>query len=69
VLRKLPPVTFHALRHSHASALIAAGVDPVSVSKRLGHGSPAITLSLYSHLFTNTDGRAAAAIDAALGAN
>ena len=35
---------FHALRHSHASALIAAGIDIVTVSRRLGHGSPAITL-------------------------
>lgn len=65
--RKLPKVTFHALRHSHASALISAGLDVVSVSRRLGHASPALTLSVYSHLFTNTDDKAAAAIDAALG--
>lgn len=65
--RKLPKVTFHALRHSHASALIAAGLDVVAVSRRLGHASPALTLSVYSHLFRNDDGKAAAAIDAALG--
>jgi integrase len=64
--RKLPRVTFHALRHSHASALIAAGLDVVAVSRRLGHASPALTLSVYSHLFQNCDDRAAAAIDAAL---
>jgi len=64
--RKLPKVTFHALRHSHASALIAAGLDVVAVSRRLGHASPALTLSVYSHLFVNTDQKAAAAIDAAL---
>lgn len=64
--RKLPRVTFHALRHGHASALIAAGLDVVAVSRRLGHASPALTLSVYSHLFTNTDDKAAAAIDAAL---
>jgi integrase len=36
-IRKLdvPPVKFHALRHSHASALIACGLDIVKVSKRL----------------------------------
>ncbi len=34
--RKLPRVMFHALRHSRASALIAAGVDIVTVSRRLG---------------------------------
>lgn len=64
--RQLPKVTFHALRHSHASALIAAGLDVVSVSRRLGHASPALTLAVYSHLFKNTDDTAAAAIDAAL---
>lgn len=67
--RKLPKVSFHALRHSHASALIAAGLDVVSVSRRLGHASPALTLNVYSHLFENRDDRAAAAIDAALDGN
>lgn len=65
--RKLPKVTFHALRHSHASALIAAGLDVVAVSRRLGHASPALTLSVYSHLFSTNDEKAAAAIDAAIG--
>ncbi len=64
--RKLPKVTFHALRHSHASALIAAGLDVVAVSRRLGHASPALTLSTYSHLFKKSDHQAAKAIDAAL---
>jgi integrase len=67
--RKLPRVMFHALRHSHASALIAAGVDIVTVSKRLGHGSPAITLGVYAHLFNRTDALAAQAIERALGSN
>jgi integrase len=58
--RKLPRVMFHALRHTHASALIASGQDVVSVSKRIGHSSPAITLRVYSHLFS-TAGDAAAA--------
>lgn len=65
---KIPAVTFHAFRHSHASALIAAGVDIVTVSRRLGHGSPTITLGIYAHLFKNTDTAAAAAIETALGA-
>ena len=65
--RNLPKVTFHALRHSHASALIAAGLDVVAVSRRLGHASPALTLSVYSHLFVSKDSEAAAAIDAVIG--
>lgn len=63
----LPRVRFHALRHSHASALIAAGVDVVTVSRRLGHGSPTITLNVYSHLFAETDITAAAAIERVIG--
>jgi integrase len=61
--------TFHALRHTHASALIAAGVDVVTVSRRLGHSSPNITLGVYGHLFGQTDNTAAAAIGKVLGAN
>src|SRR5262245_34768480 len=59
-------VTFHALRHTHASQLIDAGVDIVTISKRLGHANPSVTLSVYAHLFRNDDSKAAAAINAAL---
>lgn len=61
----LPAVTFHALRHIHASQLIAAGLDAVTVSKRLAHTNTAITLKVDSHLFTNSDERAAQVVDAA----
>jgi len=62
----LPEVTFHNLRHSHASQLIDAGVDIVTISKRLGHAKPDITLRIYAHLFRESDAKAAAAINAAL---
>jgi integrase len=62
----MPDVTFHALRHSHVSQLIDAGVDIVTISKRLGHAKPDITLRIYAHLFQKDDGKAAAAINAAL---
>jgi integrase len=65
--KKLPPVMFHALRHSHASALIAAGLDVLSISRRLGHGSPTVTLTVYGHKFENKDDAAAKAIEAAMG--
>ncbi len=64
----LPGVMFHALRHSHASALIASGVDVVTVIRRLGHASPAITLSVYAHRFGATDAAAAQAMAAMLSA-
>jgi integrase len=50
-IKRVPPVVFHSLRHTHASALIKAGIDVVSVSRRLGHSSPVITLKVYAHLF------------------
>jgi integrase len=62
----LPAVMFHALRHTHASALIASGLDVVTVSRRLGHGSPTVTLTVYAHLFQKTDLTAASAIEATL---
>jgi integrase len=57
--------TLHSLRHTHASTLIASGLDVLTISRRLGHGSPAITLTVYGHLF-RTDDRAAAVMDAAM---
>jgi integrase len=62
----MPEVTWHALRHTHASQLIDAGVDVVTIAKRLGHSSPNITLSVYAHLFRDNDAKAAQAINEAL---
>jgi len=66
VSRGLPQVMFHALRHTHASALIAAGVDAVKISRRLGHADPTVTLRNYAHLFDKLDTSAASAIELAL---
>jgi len=46
----LPHLTFHGLRHSHASLLIASGVDIKTVSARLGHASTSFTLDVYGHV-------------------
>jgi integrase len=62
----MPHITLHALRHSHASQLIASGLDILTISRRLGHGSPTITLNVYGHLFANTDDRAASIMEQAL---
>lgn len=51
--------TLHSLRHFHASQLIAAGVDVVAVSKRLGHSNPSVTLRIYAHLYAPKDDQAA----------
>jgi integrase len=62
-IRRVGHSVSFACRHSHASALIAAGIDVVSVSRRLGHSSPVITLRTYAHQFDSTDTRAAEAIE------
>jgi integrase len=46
-----PAPTFHDLRHTHASALIAQGWDIEEVSARLGHASVATTQRIYVHAF------------------
>jgi integrase len=48
---KLRHVTIHSLRHTFASALIQQGRPITEVSHLLGHKTPAITLSVYSHWF------------------
>lgn len=62
---KLPDVTLHAWRHTHVSQLIASGLDIVTISRRIGHANPSITLTVYAHLFSNTDERAAEIVEAA----
>ena len=47
----LPAPTFHDLRHTHASALIAQGWDIAEVSARLGHSSVATTMRIYAHQY------------------
>jgi hypothetical protein len=40
--------------------------DVLTVSRRLGHGSPVVILMTYGHLFEKTDTAAASAIEAAM---
>ena len=54
--------TFHDLRHSHASILIADGWRPDQVKDRLGHGSIRTTLDTYGHLFPGHDDEQLAAL-------
>jgi len=64
-----PEITLHSLRHTHASMLIASGMDVLTISRRLGHGSPTITLKVYGHLIAGTDDRAAQIMERAFGSN
>jgi integrase len=43
-------ITLHGFRHSHASALFAAGVSLKQVQTRLGHQDAQTTLNVYAHV-------------------
>jgi hypothetical protein len=47
----LEAVTFHALRHSSASLLVAEGVNAKVIQTRLGHSDVRTTLQVYGHLY------------------
>ena len=59
----LPPIRFHDLRHSNATALIQAGVNPRVVQQRLGHSDVNITLNTYTHVLPDMDMDAAEKLD------
>ncbi|TFJ93635.1 site-specific integrase [Lentibacillus salicampi] len=46
----VPKITFHDLRHTHATMLLKLGENPKIVSERLGHARTSITLDIYSHV-------------------
>lgn len=45
--RRISP---HALRHTHASLLLAEGIDIDSISRRLGHTDSKVTKEIYIHM-------------------
>lgn len=47
---KITPISFHGLRHTHASTLIVSGVSLQSIAARLGHSNTATTQKVYLHL-------------------
>ena len=49
----LPDMRLHDLRHSHVSLLWANHVPIPEISKRIGHSSPAQTMTTYAHIFDN----------------
>lgn len=51
----LPHIHPHLFRHTMASMLIYHHIDPVSVSKRLGHSQVSTTTDLYAHIIEEAD--------------
>ena len=65
ILRRagIKSIRFHDLRHSHATLLLEAGVNPKVVSERLGHSSVAFTLDTYGHVMSGMQEDAAERLD------
>ena len=53
-------VRLHDLRHTNATLLMAAGVNPRVVGDRLGHTRVSVTLDTYSHVTPSVEAEAAA---------
>ena len=64
-LDKREAVSFHALRHSAASLMVAAGVPVLDVARVLGHSTLAVTMR-YAHFAPESGRRAADALGKAL---
>ncbi len=59
----LKDIRIHDLRHTHATLMLKAGVNPKVVSERLGHASISITLDIYSHVLPGMQEAAAEKFD------
>jgi integrase len=62
----VPQIRFHDLRHTCATLLLSARVNPKVVSEMLGHASVSITLDIYSHVILDMQQDAAAVMAALL---
>lgn len=51
----LPHIYPHKFRHTQASLLYALGVDPITISKRLGHKQVSTTQNIYAHMVAKAD--------------
>ena len=56
----IPHIRFHDLRHTAATLLLSARVNPKVVSELLGHASVSIILDIYSYVRNDMQQDAAA---------
>lgn len=66
---QLPIVTFHDLRHTHATWLLESGVDLKTVSQRLGHSSITVTADTYGHVTRKMQQEAVSKLEKMMGEN
>jgi integrase len=64
---ELPDLPLYSLRHTCATLLLLADVNPKVVSERLGHASIQLTLDTYSHVLPTMQKRAAEKMNRILG--
>jgi integrase len=55
----LPGIRLHDLRHTYATAALAAGVPVKVLSQRIGHADVGVTLKVYAHVLPGDDEDAA----------
>ena len=64
---KLPKIRLHDLRHSNVTYLLAEGTDIETVSKRIGHSKPSITMDVYGHCLPEKEDEAALKLEQKFG--
>jgi integrase len=64
---KYEGMTFHHLRHTHATILLTDGANINEVAERLGHADASITLKTYGHVLPGRDQSLAERFDLLLG--
>jgi integrase len=64
----LEPLSPHEARHTCASYLIAAGLNPKQVQTYIGHSDIRTTFNIYGHLLPGDEAKAAAQLDVLLDA-
>jgi len=57
IKNNIPVITVHALRHTHASLMLFAGVSIASVARRLGHSSMNTTQKTYLHIIQELENK------------
>lgn len=60
---ELGGLTFHDLRHTYASLMIAAGANPLAIASQLGHKDARLVMSRYGHLYPGAARSAAQLLD------
>jgi integrase len=59
----LPDLRWHDLRHTAVSFMVAGGIEPLVISRALGHGSISVTYDVYGHILPSQEDALGDAMD------